>query len=63
MITSIVRYQVGSYAGTIEVTHDPSFDQVDIINKAKSILRKKSGGYPLGIYCESYEVLHSENTE
>ena len=48
MITSIVHYQIGSYSGSVEVTHEPDAENQEIIAKAKRILKAKAGDFPFG---------------
>jgi hypothetical protein len=51
----IVKYQVATYSGEIEVYCDENDDNDFIINKAKGILRRKVGAFPFGY--ESFKVI------
>ena len=51
----VVKYQVATYSGKIEVYCDENDDNDFIINKAKEILRRKVGALPFGY--ESFEII------
>ena len=48
MKTSTVKYQLATYEGTIDVTHDEDDEPEYIIAQAKKILRRQVGFFPLG---------------
>lgn len=47
-MTAIVKYQIATYSGEIEVLCDPDDDNDVIIAKAKRILRNRAGTFPFG---------------
>jgi len=57
MKTALVKYDIGTYEGTIEVSCYDYDDEEDIIRKAKNILRKQIGSFPCGMYYESWRIL------
>lgn len=56
-MTATVRYQIETYEGTIQVNCDPDEDEEDIIARAKRILRRQAGSFPMGIYYENWKVI------
>ena len=55
MKTSTVEYHIATYSGTVEFTHEEDLDQELIIAKAKQILRRQAGSFPLGY--QSWKVI------
>lgn len=55
MAYAVVKYQVATYSGTIEVDCDPSDDNEDIKARAKGKLNRLYGPLPFGY--ESYRIL------
>jgi hypothetical protein len=45
---AIVKYQIATYSGEIEVICDEAEDNEVIIAKAKRILKAKAGTFPFG---------------
>jgi len=63
-MTATVKYRIGTYQGTITVNCQECEDAESIIARAKALLKKRSGGYPLGLYSESYKIVkQTENLE
>lgn len=62
-MTAIVKYQIGTYEGTVPVMCHPDDDSEEIIAKAKSILRRQVGSFPMGIYYESWRVISRDNED
>lgn len=55
-MTAVVKYQVATYSGEVEVSCDPDDDNDVIIAKAKRIERHRFGGsFPFGY--ESWKVI------
>lgn len=55
----IVKYQVATYSGEIEICCDENDENEYIIAKAKKILKRKSGGnWPFGY--ESFKIILRE---
>lgn len=52
---AIVKYQIATYSGEVNVPCDPDDDNDVIIAKAKRILRNRSGSFPFGY--ESWKVV------
>ena len=57
-MTSIVKYQIATYSGTVTVNHDPDDDNKIIIAKAKKLLRQRSGDLPFGY--QSFTILKKD---
>ena len=57
-MTSIVKYQIATYSGTITVTHDPDDDNKIIIAKTKKLLRQRIGDLPFGY--QSFTILKKD---
>jgi hypothetical protein len=55
-MTATVKYQIGTYAGTVQVNYNPEDDDDIIIARAKRILRNRAGSFPAEIYYESWRV-------
>lgn len=55
--TALVKYDIGTYEGTIDVTCTADEDSEDIIRRAKNELRRKIGSFPVGMYYESWKIL------
>lgn len=57
-----VKYQIATYSGTIKVTAEDDDDSNTIKAKAKSKLRRQSGGtLPFGY--ESFEIMDEEDND
>jgi hypothetical protein len=55
-----VHYQIATYSGDIDVPYEEGDEDEIIISKAKSILRRKSGGsFPFGY--QSWKVISRED--
>ena len=55
-MTALVKYQVATYSGEVEVSCHEDDDNEDIIRKAKVIERRRFGGsFPYGY--ESWKVV------
>lgn len=54
-----VRYQVGTYAGTVHVHADEDADHDHIVALAKREWKRRGGGYPGGPCYESWKVVPS----
>jgi hypothetical protein len=52
---AIVKYQIATYSGEVNVPCDPDDDNDVIIAKAKRILRNRAGSFPFGY--ESWKVV------
>lgn len=57
-MTATVKYQIATYNGTVLVPCRENDEDELIIAKAKSILRRKVGSFPLGY--ESWKILSLE---
>ena len=60
-MTAIVKYQIATYSGEVEVSCDPDDDNDVIIAKAKRILRNRAGSLPFGY--ESWKVIDRYETD
>jgi hypothetical protein len=56
----MVKYNIGTYCGEVEVTCEPDDDNEQIIARAKKLLKQKVGSYPAGMYYEHYKVIRPE---
>lgn len=55
-MTAVVKYQVATYSGKVEVSCNPDDDNEFIIRKAKAIEKRRFGGsFPFGY--ERWEVI------
>ena len=59
-MTATVKYQIGTYAGTVQVNCNPEDEAETIIARAKRILRNRAGSFPAGIYNESWRITNRE---
>ena len=55
-MTRTVRYQVGTYSGTVTVNCDENDDTDYVIAKAKKQLTQRSGPFPAGPIYQSWRV-------
>lgn len=55
-MTALVKYQIATYSGEVEVSCDPDDDNEGIIRKAKAIERGRFGG-SFSFGCESWKVV------
>lgn len=55
MQTAIVKYQIATYSGEIQVNCDPDDDNEIVIGKAKAKLRRLYGELPFGY--QSFKVI------
>ena len=55
--TALVKYDIGTYEGTIDVLCSPDEDSEDIIRRAKNELRRRIGSFPAGMYYEAWKIL------
>jgi hypothetical protein len=62
MGTAKVKYQYGSYSGTVEVFADPNDDNDVIFARAKKRMFRDLPP-PAGICCESYKVIERSYEE
>ena len=52
MYIATVKYNIATYEGTIDVDYDSDSEEDEvIIAKAKQILKRKSGEFPIGYQC------------
>lgn len=57
---AVVKYQIATYSGTVDVYCDPNDDNDYIIAKAKKILRQNCGGkLPYGY--ENFKIISREH--
>lgn len=55
-MTAIIKYQIATYSGTIQINCDENDENEYLIAKAKRILTQRAGGsLPFG--CESWKVV------
>lgn len=52
---AIVKYQIATYSGTVEVRIDPDDDNDTVIARAKERLRREAGTFPMGY--QSFKVV------
>lgn len=59
MQTAIVKYQIATYSGEIQVNCDPDDDNEVVISKAKARLRRLYGELPFGY--QSFSIVKRED--